>query len=112
MQTRRNFFKYIGLASGAAYCGSVTAATLIATSGKSDAVKQIEQSAGTNLSLTNTYGERIKPKTSHLSNVIFTGSGPSYVPGTMKVAQVGMVAGPDGELYLNINGKWRKVVTE
>jgi hypothetical protein len=34
-----------------------------------------------------------------------------FVPGTEKQVDVKMVPGPDGELYLNINGAWKKVLT-
>lgn len=34
-----------------------------------------------------------------------------FVPGTEKQVDVKMVPGPDGELYLNIKGVWKKVLT-
>ena len=34
-----------------------------------------------------------------------------FVPGTENQQTVKMVPGPDGELYLNINGQWKKVLT-
>jgi hypothetical protein len=34
-----------------------------------------------------------------------------FVPGTENTQSVKMVPGPDGELYLNINGQWKKVLT-
>ena len=34
-----------------------------------------------------------------------------FVPGTENQQSVKMVPGPDGELYLNINGQWKKVLT-
>jgi hypothetical protein len=34
-----------------------------------------------------------------------------FVPGTEKQVDVKLVPGPDGELYLNINGQWKKVLT-
>ena len=88
MSTRRNFFKFLSIGTAAAAGGVVTAATLIAPSGKSDAVKKIE-AAGFNgkLTLGAEYDER-------------------------KQKQVSMAVGPDGELYLMTNGKWRKIVTE
>jgi hypothetical protein len=42
MATRRNFFKYLGLAGGAAAGGAVAAASLVASDAKSKAVKEIE----------------------------------------------------------------------
>ena len=34
-----------------------------------------------------------------------------FVPGTEKDIALKLVPGPDGELYLNINGQWKKVLT-
>lgn len=34
-----------------------------------------------------------------------------FIPGTEKQVDVKMVPGPDGELYLNVNGVWKKVLT-
>ena len=34
-----------------------------------------------------------------------------FVPGTEKQVSVKMVPGPDGELYINVNGQWKKVLT-
>ena len=34
-----------------------------------------------------------------------------FIPGTEKTVDVKLVPGPDGELYLNINGQWKKVLT-
>ena len=34
-----------------------------------------------------------------------------FVPGTEKSVSVKMVPGPDGELYINVNGKWKRVIT-
>ena len=38
-------------------------------------------------------------------------NGKNFVPGTEKQQSVKMVPGPDGELYLNINGQWKRVLT-
>ena len=37
--------------------------------------------------------------------------GKNFVPGTENQQSVKMVSGPDGELYLNINGQWKRVLT-
>jgi hypothetical protein len=37
--------------------------------------------------------------------------GKNFVPGTENQQSVKMVPGPDGELYLNINGQWKRVLT-
>lgn len=34
-----------------------------------------------------------------------------FVEGTEKTIDVKLVPGPDGELYLNVNGQWKKVLT-
>jgi hypothetical protein len=34
-----------------------------------------------------------------------------FIPGTENQVNVKMVPGPDGELYLNVNGQWKKVLT-
>lgn len=35
----------------------------------------------------------------------------NFVPGSEKNVLVKMVPGPDGELYLNVNGEWKRVLT-
>ena len=37
--------------------------------------------------------------------------GKRFVPGTEKQVNVKMVPGPDGELYINVNGQWKRVLT-
>ena len=34
-----------------------------------------------------------------------------YIPGTEKHVFVKLIAGPDGELYLGMDGQWKKVLT-
>ena len=34
-----------------------------------------------------------------------------FIPGTEKQVSVKMVPGPDGELYINVNGQWKRVLT-
>lgn len=34
-----------------------------------------------------------------------------FVPGTENEVSVKMVPGPDGELYLNVNGQWKRILT-
>jgi hypothetical protein len=104
---RRNFFQFLGLSTAAAAGGAVTAATLIASNEKTDAVKQIE-AAGYNgkLTLGSEYGQ-IAPPDGNTFNI-----GPRFVPGTRQHVTASMTVGPDGELYLMTNGKWRRIVTE
>lgn len=107
MATRRSFFKYIGLAGGVATGGVVAAAAIIPDTEKSQSIKQI-QSAGFNgkLTLGAEYGELrpIEPNTFYF--------GSQFVPGTQRHVQASMTVGPDGEMYLMTNGKWRRIVTE
>lgn len=110
MATRRNFFKYLGLAGGVAGGGVVAAAALL----PKDKPKHIEQlDNGSHLQLRATYGETIEPGTITPTNKLSVFSRTSeFVPGTAKQVDVSFKPGPDGELYLKVNGKWRKVVTE
>ena len=118
---RRNFFKYLGLAGGAAAGGAVTAASLVATTEKSEAVKEIEKLNHASLQIQQPYGKQPQ------SDAIYYSSGQERMRldsnytlhlGTtapkekLNVVEVSMLPGPDGELYLKTNGKWRKIVTE
>jgi hypothetical protein len=47
----------------------------------------------------------------HDGNIKVGLSGKKFVPGTEKHVDVKLVPGPDGELYLNVNGQWKKVLT-
>ena len=109
MSSRRSFFKYLGLAGGVAGGGIVAAAAVLPDPEKTECAKKLD-STMTNLSFRQTYGERLSDP-APLSNHVFIHE-PRYVPGTKKEVAVGMNVGPDGELYLKINDKWRKVVTE
>lgn len=123
MATRRNFFKYLGLAGGVATGGIVAAVAVLPNTESKKIVDEIGKNNGTTLSIQTTYGEEVKEQLRldnsgalHLGTVT-----PSqylyvqetkYVPGTRKDIIVGLKPGPDGELYLKVNGKWRKIVTE
>ncbi|MDC3266372.1 twin-arginine translocation signal domain-containing protein [bacterium] len=110
MATRRNFFKYLGIAGGVAGGGVVAVAAML----PKDKPKHIEQlDGGSHLQLQATYGEPLRLGTTTPTNKLSVFSqGPEYVPGTAKQVDVSFKPGPDGELYLKVNGKWRKVVTE
>jgi len=119
MNTRRNFFKVLGFAGGVAASGVAGAAAIIASSEKSEEVKQIEKieaagSAGysSKLTLGSEYGQFAPPDVNRLNRFTISGIGPHFVPGTRKQVKVSMTVGPDGEMYLKTNGKWRKIVTE
>jgi len=103
MATRRNFFKYLGLAGGVAGGGIVAAAAVLPDPEKTECVKKLDKTMS-NIQFQQTYGQR-------LPDHMFIRE-PRYVPGTRKDVNVGMNVGPDGEMYLKINGKWRKIVTE
>ncbi len=106
MATRRNFFKYLGLAGGVAGGGIVAAAAVLPDPEKTECVKKLDTTM-TNIQFQQTYGQRLSDPTP-LSNHML----PRYAPGTRKDVNVGMNVGPDGEMYLKINGKWRRIVTE
>jgi hypothetical protein len=129
MSTRRNFFKFLSIGTAAAAGGAVTAATLVASSGKSDAVKKIE-AAGYNgkLQFGAEYGELapkkpmqfMEPGPEVVDYFAYGGPGGSgnrlsvynFIPGTRKHVTASLTVGPDGEVYLMANGKWRRIVTE
>jgi hypothetical protein len=107
MATRRNFFKYLGLAGGVAGGGIVAAAAILPDSEKTKSIKEIESNGHNGkLTLGAEYGELrpTEPNTYHF--------GPQFVPGTQKHVKASMTVGPDGEMYLYANGKWRRIVTE
>jgi hypothetical protein len=123
MATRRNFFKYLGLAGGVATGGVVAAVAVLPNTESKKIVDEIDKNKGTSLSIHTTYGEEVKEQL-HLDNsgALHLGTStpyqklyvyePKYVPGTRKDVIVGLKPGPDGELYLKVNGKWRRIVTE
>jgi hypothetical protein len=118
MATRRNFFKYLGIAGGAAAGGAVAAASLVASSGKSKAVKEIEEADQFALRINQDYGKENLTFASNYREAFRLDSTGTLHLGTsapkvkLKTVSVDMVPGPDGELYLKTNGKWRKIVTE
>ena len=59
-----------------------------------------------------TYGE-IAPPEPNPSPFVFTGvhGGPKLVPGTENSVKVGMMVGPDGQLYVRVNDDWKRVLT-
>ena len=93
----------------------------------------LEEQAPPTLCLMATYGEIVPPPPPTTYNGIYAISGgnigqermrissdgsttmlingKNFVPGTENQQSVKMVPGPDGELYLNINGQWKRVLT-
>jgi hypothetical protein len=115
---RRNFFKYLGLAGGAAAGGAITAASLVASSANSEAVKQIEDGNHSSITLTQDYGKSDLSFANNYTEAFRLDSNGELHLGTiapttkLKTLSIDMVPGPDGELYLKTNGKWRRIVTE
>ena len=110
---RRKFFQLLGLGAGAAALGGkAVAATIISNKEKTDAVKKIEEN-------NNSYGEvTIQRDYGQGRNYDFFIDSSGNVRDiaapspARKISEVSMTPGPDGELYLKLNGKWRKIVTE
>lgn len=75
-----------------------------------ETVRKIESANPGVLQLQCVYGERVPTPQYTQSPYIISGLN-DYIPGTKKEMNVKMVAGPDGELYLNTNGQWKKVLT-
>ena len=115
---RRKFFKFLGLSTAAAAGGAVTAASLVASGRKTDAVKQIEKADNFALRINQDYGKNDLTFTNNHREAFRLDSTGTLHIGTsapkvkLKTVSVDMVPGPDGELYLKTNGKWRKIVTE
>jgi len=106
MATRRNFFKYLGLAGGVATGGVVAAAAILPDNEKCEVIKEIEAASyNGKLRIGTEYGQ-LAPPDGTIS------CGPRFVPGTQKHVTASMTVGPDGEMYLLTNGKWRRIVTE
>jgi hypothetical protein len=100
-------------------------------------IKQIEEICPANVTFTSTYGEIAPPpppppsygssfytigsggnigynevmRIDSSGNLGIGGSSKRFVPGTEKQVSVKMVPGPDGELYINVNGQWKRVLT-
>ena len=110
MATRRNFFKYLGLAGGIAGGGVVAAVAVLPDSDQAKCIKEIE-SAGYNgkLAIGAEYGKLLPTKPNEFP---FAVSNKQFVDGTRKHVTASMTVGPDGEMYLYTNGKWRRIVTE
>ena len=123
MTTRRKFFQVLGLGAGVAAGGAVAAASVLPNTENKKIIDQIKQNKEGTLSFHTTYGEEVQERmrlssdhTLHLgtttpSQKLYVYE-PKYVPGTRKDVIVGLKPGPDGELYLKVNGKWRRIVTE
>jgi hypothetical protein len=129
MTSRRDFFR--GGAKGAGLLGAFAAglaAPIVIEKTKEIHVKTLEPSVPTVdpkvvekikefassgiLELHRTYGE-VAPPEPNPSPYMFTNSlgGPKLVPGTENNVRVGMMVGPDGELYIRVKDDWKKVLT-
>jgi hypothetical protein len=123
MTTRRKFFQVLGLGAGVATGGVVAAAAVLPNPENKEVIDKIKKNKEGTLSFHTTYGEEVKERmriTSDLDLHLGTETPsqklyvyqPNYMPGTTKQVTVDFKPGPDGELYLKTNGKWRKIVTE
>jgi hypothetical protein len=112
MATRRNFFKYLGLAGGVATGGVVAAAAVLPDNEKSAAIEQMERQNGSGLQFTGRYGVEAPKSDTNQSVYAICTNEPKFIPGTEKQVKIAMNVGPDGEMYLMTNGKWRRIVTE
>ena len=102
-------------------------------------IKQIEEVCPANVTFCSTYGEIAPPpppppisnsmgfyavgssigyngynevmRIDSSGNLGIGSSSKRFVPGTEKQVSVKMVPGPDGELYINVNGQWKKILT-
>ena len=110
MTTRRKFFEVLGFGGAAAALTAtgVASATVIARkeAAKEKAIKDIESSGNPQIRFNATYGEIAPPKPNQFT------IGKEYFPGTRKDVTASLTVGPDGNLYLKQNGKWRRIVTE
>jgi hypothetical protein len=114
MNTRRNFFKYLGLAGGVAGGGIVAAAAVLPDPEKTSAIKKMTEQTRNHLDLRQTYGVEA-PKSNDVTpynNIAMSSNEKKFIPGTEKNVNVAINVGPDGELYLKTNGQWRRIVTE
>ena len=112
---RRTFFQLLGLGAGAAALGgkAVAAATIISNKEKTDAVKKIEEHSGYGkVTISANYDETAYPKGANGGTGYISAPQTQFVHGTRKHVTASLTVGPDGEMYLNTNGKWRRIVTE
>ena len=100
MATRRNFFKYLGLASGVATGGVVAAAAVLPDSEKTAAIKQMKEQNRYGLQFTGTYGvEAPKSDNNQPGYYAICTNESKFIPGTEKQVKIAMNVGPDGKLF-------------
>jgi hypothetical protein len=115
---RRKFFKFLGLGTAAAAGGAVAATAFVTSSANSEAVKEIEEGGHSAVRINQEYGENDLSFTNNYIEKFRLQSDGTLSLGTtapktkLKTVSVDLVPGPDGELYLKTNGKWRRIVTE
>jgi hypothetical protein len=127
MTSRRDFFR--GGAKGAGLLGAFAAglaAPIVIEKTKEIHVKTLEPSVPTVdpkvvekikesapsgiLELHRTYGE-VAPPEPNSSPFVISNGGPKLVPGTENNVRVGMMVGPDGELYIRVKDDWKRILT-
>ena len=137
---RRQFVKGVGI-FGAFAAAVVAGRSDIIKDGKPKAdpkmISIIEHQQPANITITSTYGELEPPEpppppskyvfndevysvvsavgqttiSPYLGNLGVTFNQGKFIPGTEKHVALKLVPGPDGKLYLNINGQWKEVLT-
>ena len=113
---RREMFGMIGMGTVIAAAGIsgqlISLKWMTDENEKAKVLKEIEDASINHISLTQSYG-KVKPNPRYgYVRLGYSNSESDYEPGTFKQVNVKLIAGPDGHLYLNQNGKWAKVVTE
>lgn len=109
MNKRRQFLKGAGIigAIAGAFVGTKIVLNEKEKANK-DTIDEIEKISPNVLMIQTRYGEidHTPP-----SKYTITGIGPKFKEGTEKTQSVKFLPGPDGELYIHTNGKWKKVIT-
>lgn len=110
MNKRREFLKGAGLIGGLA--GLLVGAKVVINEkerNNRETIKEIESIAPQVLELNTKYGEIDNTVQSPYAIGGYTGT--RFKPGTERTMKVKFLPGPDGELYIQTNGTWKKVIT-
>lgn len=138
-KNRRQFVKGVGIFGAFAAAVVAGRSAVVDSSPKADPkmINIIEHQKPATIAITSTYGEVLPPppptppsqyvfsdgsatcvasptwvtSTPYLGNFAVTYDQSKFKPGTEKVVTLKLVPGPDGKLYVNINGEWKEVLT-